>query len=224
MTFPGFIAIEGPIGVGKTTLAGRLAHSFGYETLLEDADANPFLARFYEQPRENALSTQLFFLFQRAQQLQQLSQARAACSQAELFQSGHVSDYILQKDPIFAEINLDRDEFDLYRQVFGSLTIDVPKPDLVIYLQAPSEVLLKRIARRGNQHEKKISAAYLESLIDAYAEFFLHYQDTPLLIVNAAEINLATSEQDYESLVEKIRTCTGGRHYFNPLPAAEAAS
>ncbi len=219
--FPGFIAIEGPIGVGKTTLGRRLAHTFGYATIFEDAEANPFLGRFYERPGENALATQLFFLFQRSQQMQSLSGTGGAGNQADLFQLGHVADYILQKDRIFAGINLSPDELDLYNKVYESMTIDAPRPDLVIYLQAPADVLLGRIARRGNSYEKSIAARYLESLNDAYTEFFHNYQEAPLLIVNAADINLASSEQDYQSLVDKIATCTSGRHYFNPLPATE---
>ncbi len=216
-----FIAIEGTIGVGKTTLARRLADTFGYATVLEQPEANPFLQRFYEDRAQNALATQLFFLFQRSQQMQALTTPAAGAQQGELFRRGHVADYMLEKDRIFAGINLTPDEIDLYNRVYASMTIDVPAPDLVIYLQAPADVLQKRIARRGNAFEQRIAASYLEALNAAYTAFFHDYQDAPLLIVNAADINLAASEQDYQELLTRIAECSSGRNYFNPLPAAE---
>ncbi len=216
-----FIAIEGTIGVGKTTLARRLAETLGYGLVLEQPEANPFLERFYENQAQHALATQLFFLFQRSQQLQALTTPGAGGQQGDLFHYGHIADYLLEKDRIFASINLSSDELDLYHKVYKSLTIDVPPPDLVIYLQAPAEVLQKRIARRGHSFEQRIPARYLEALNAAYASFFHDYQQSPLLIVNAAEINLATSEQDYQGLLDRIAECTSGRNYFNPLPAAE---
>lgn len=206
-----FIVVEGPIGVGKTTLARRLADTLGTQLLLEGADENPFLARFYKNPRDAALPTQLFFLFQRWRQLQELRQS-------DMFKPAHVADFLMEKDRLFAELTLDDEELKLYEQVYQQLTLDVPQPDLVIYLQAPVEVLLKRVEKRGNATERGISAAYLRSVSQAYSEFFYHYLDAPLLIVNTSEINLAENEADYETLLQRIAQIAHGRHYFNPLP------
>ncbi|MEO0438021.1 MAG: deoxynucleoside kinase [Pseudomonadota bacterium] len=206
---PGYIAVEGPVGVGKTTLARRLAETFNHEMLLEDADENPFLERFYRNRREAALATQLFFLFQRAQKLQELRQS-------ELFSPVRVADFLIEKDPLFARINLDSDEYSLYEKVFQKLTIDAPKPDLVIYLQAPTDVLLQRIQRRGIEHEKTIDATYLEQLNEVYSEFFLYYDGAPLLIVNASVIDLVSDTGDYQQLVDYLLDIRSGRHYFNP--------
>jgi deoxyadenosine/deoxycytidine kinase len=206
---PGYIAIEGAIGVGKTTLARRLATTFNHETLLEDAHENPFLERFYRNRRETALATQLFFLFQRAQKIQDLRQA-------ELLSPIRVADFLIDKDPLFARINLDSDEFELYDKVYQKLTIDAPAPDLVIYLQAPTDVLLKRIDQRGIEHEKSIDRRYLEQLNEVYSEFFLYYDAAPLLIVNASMIDLAQDGPDYDLLVDYILDIRSGRHYFNP--------
>lgn len=206
---PHYIAIEGAIGVGKTTLAKKLAASFNYATLLEDAEENPFLERFYRNPEQSALATQLFFLFQRAQKIQDVRQA-------DFFQAVRVADFLVDKDPLFARINLDADEFQLYEKVYQQLTIDAPKPDLVIYLQASTDVLLSRIDNRGLQYERSIDRSYLEQLNEVYSEFFLYYDDAPLLIVNASEIDLATSEADYKHLVDYMLDIRSGRHYFNP--------
>ncbi|MEM6300786.1 MAG: deoxynucleoside kinase [Pseudomonadota bacterium] len=206
---PGYIAVEGPVGVGKTTLARRLAATFNHEMLLEDADENPFLERFYRNRKEAALATQLFFLFQRAQKVQELRQS-------ELFSPVRVADFLIEKDPLFARINLDTDEYSLYEKVFQKLTIDAPRPDLVIYLQAPTDVLLQRIQRRGIEHERTIDAAYLEQLNEVYSEFFLYYDGAPLLIVNASVIDLASDTGDYQQLVNYLLDIKSGRHYFNP--------
>lgn len=206
---PGFIAVEGPIGVGKTTLARRLADTFNHEILLEDADENPFLERFYQNRRDAALATQLFFLFQRAQKIQELRQS-------ELFSPVRVADFLIEKDPLFARINLDPDEFELYEKVYQKMTIDAPRPDLVIYLQAPTDVLLSRIEGRGISHEKTIDRAYLEQLNEVYSEFFLYYDGAPLLIVNASMIDLAAGDRDYLQLVDYLLDIRSGRHYFNP--------
>ena len=206
---PGYIAVEGAIGVGKTILARRLATTFNHEMLLEDAHENPFLERFYRNRRDTALATQLFFLFQRAQKIQDLRQA-------ELFSPVRVADFLIDKDPLFARINLDRDEFELYDKVYEKLTIDAPVPDLVIYLQAPTDVLLKRIDQRGIEHEKSIDRRYLEQLNEVYSEFFLYYDAAPLLIVNASMIDLAQDGPDYDLLVDYILDIRSGRHYFNP--------
>lgn len=206
---PQYIAVEGPIGVGKTTLTRRLAETFNYELLLEDAQDNPFLERFYRNRKEAALATQLFFLFQRSQKLQELRQA-------ELFSPVRVADFLIEKDPLFARVNLDSDEFELYEKVYQKLTIDAPRPDLVIYLQAPVDVLLERIEQRGIAAEKTIDRAYLEQLNEVYSEFFLYYDGSPLLIVNASMIDLARSDRDYEQLVDYLLDIHSGRHYFNP--------
>ena len=160
-----YIVIEGPIGVGKTSLARRLAHSLDSELLLEEAEANPFLERFYHNPRSAALPTQLFFLFQRARQIEELRQA-------DIFSDTRISDFLIEKDRLFAEINLDRHELSLYDRVFESLNIEPPAPDLVVYLQAPVDTLLFRIARRGVEYEQRIARNYLERLNEAYARFF----------------------------------------------------
>ena len=208
-TPPAFIAIEGPIGVGKTTLAKRLAESFNYQALLEKAEENPFLERFYQNRRQGALATQLFFLFQRAQQIQDLRQT-------DIFEPVRVADFLIEKDPLFARINLDSDEYELYEKVFQQLTIDAPSPDLVIYLQASTDVLLSRIESRGIDYEQRIDRAYLESLNEVYSEFFLYYDGAPLLIVNASEIDLVNSDSDYQHLVDYLLDIRNGRHYFNP--------
>ena len=208
-TPPPFIAIEGPIGVGKTTLAHLLAQSFNYEVLLEQADDNPFLERFYQNQQNAALATQLFFLFQRSQQIQDLRQA-------DIFEPVRVSDFLIDKDRLFARITLDDDEFQLYEKVYEQLTIDAPKPDLVVYLQAPVDVLLSRIEQRGINYEQSVSREYLEAINEAYSEFFLYYDDAPLLIVNAEELDLANNEQDYLKFVDYLLNIRNGRHYFNP--------
>lgn len=210
---PGFIVIEGPIGVGKTTLANRLSASFGGDILLEAASENPFLEKFYDDPRAAALPTQLFFLMQRARQLN-------AIKQADIFNPVRVADFLIEKDRLFAELTLDNDELDLYNQVYASLTIDVPRPDLVVYLQAPVEVLLERIHRRGLKHERFIETAYLQRLCDSYVQFFYRYDSSPLLIVNAADIDFASNEDEYEMLRQRILEVQSGRHYFNPARLA----
>ncbi|MAK93098.1 MAG: deoxynucleoside kinase [Gammaproteobacteria bacterium] len=208
---PRFIAIEGPIGVGKTSLTKRLAETFNYELLLENAEENPFLDRFYQNPRQHALATQLFFLFQRAQQI-------AESRQSDLFEPVRVSDFLIDKDRLFAELNLEKDEYDLYHKVYQHLVIDAPKPDLVIYLQAPTEVLLQRIQKRGIPSEQMIESEYLNQLNRAYTEFFHYYSDSKLLIVNSAEIDLVANDEDYEQLVTYILSLPNGTHYFNPKP------
>lgn len=210
---PRYIAVEGPIGVGKTSLAKRLAASFNYEILLERSEDNPFLERFYNDPRQMALATQLFFLFQRAQQLQELRQA-------DMFEPIRVADFLMEKDRLFAQQNLDTDEFSLYEKVYEHLTIDAPKPDLVIYLQAPADVLIERIQKRGIPSEQRIERRYLENLIDAYTNFFHYYDGSTLLVVNSTDIDLVNNDDDYDLLLDYILTTRkGSRNYFNPKPS-----
>ncbi|MDT8281840.1 MAG: deoxynucleoside kinase [Gammaproteobacteria bacterium] len=210
---PDFVVIEGPIGVGKTTLANKLAQSFGSDLLLEGATENPFMEKFYEDPKAAALPTQLYFLLQRARQLK-------AMKQDDMFNPVRVADFLIEKDRLFAELTLGTDELDLYEQVYASLTIDVPRPDLVVYLQAPVEVLLKRIQKRGLKHERYIEAAYLQRLADSYIQFFYQYNNAPLLIVNAADIDFAHNDDDYHLLYQEILQARTGRHYFNPTQVA----
>lgn len=206
-----FIVVEGPIGVGKTTLAKRLAESFGSDLLLEDADENPFLERFYQDPRSAALQTQLFFLFQRARQLQELRQT-------DMFRPVRIADFIMEKDKLFAQMTLDEEEYKLYEQVYAHVTLDAPTPDLVIYLQAPVEVLKKRVNKRGRAYEKRMDEEYLERIVESYTRFFYDYSQSPLLIVNAADIDLVSNDADYALLLEQIKRARSGRHYFNPAP------
>ena len=212
LELPRHIAIEGPLGVGKTTLTIRLAESFNAETILEEPDENPFLERFYQDRDKNALPAQLYFLFQRIQQLEELRQG-------DIFQKVHISDFMIDKDPIFARVNLDEDEYRLYKRVYKTVISDLPKPDLVIYLQAPTEILYSRIRKRGHQIERFISSSYLKQLNEAYAQFFHYYNEAPLLIVNTARINLAQNEADYQNLLRYIAQPHSGRHYYNPCLA-----
>jgi deoxyguanosine kinase len=211
LTPPGYLVVEGPIGVGKTSLVNRLANSFNGELLLEKPDENPFLERFYQDGRKSAFPTQLFFLFQRSQQLQELRNR-------DLFRSSLVADFMLEKDRIFAGLNLDQDELELYEKVYSRLNPEAPVPDLVVYLQAPPEVLQRRVRGRSRPHEMSLGLDYLQRLSDAYAEFFHHYNASPLLIINAAEINPVEREEDYQLLLEHICSVRSGKHYFNPGP------
>lgn len=199
-----FIVVEGPIGVGKTSLARRLARSFGSELILEQAEENPFLERFYRNPRAAALPAQLFFLFQRTRQLEDIRQH-------DLFDSVRVADYLLEKDRLFAQLTLDEEELTLYEQIYARLAVDAPTPDLVIYLQAPVDVLLGRIERRGIDYERHIERNYLEKLQEAYARFFHDYAQAPLLIVNAAQADFAANDRDYTALLEQVRRVQIGR-------------
>jgi deoxyguanosine kinase len=206
---PSFIAVEGPIGVGKSTLVRRLADSLSYQMLLEKAEDNPFLERFYANQRHAALSAQLFFLFQRAQQLSDLRQS-------DMFNQTHIADFLFQKDPLFAQITLDANELELYKKVYKQVEVDVPTPDLVVYLQAPVKILKERIQHRGVKFEQSINADYLERINAAYSEFFLSYNDSPLLIINASEIDFANNDSQYEQLLQYLLQIRSGRHYFNP--------
>ena len=209
---PKYIAIEGPIGVGKTTLANKIAETFNYDAFLEQPAENPFLKNFYRNPSQSALATQLFFLFQRMQQIQDLKQR-------SLFETVRVADFLIEKDRLFAEVTLSMEEMDLYDKVYDHLTLDAPTPDLVIYLQAPIDVLKDRITKRGNINEQYLTLEYLEKLNDAYSRFFLDYNNAPLLIINAADINLESNEGDYESLITTIMSNPRGKNFINPQPS-----
>ncbi len=204
-----FIVIEGPIGVGKTSLARRLAQSLGAQLVLEQADQNPFLERFYKNPRAAAFQAQLFFLFQRARQLEDVRQE-------DLFGAVRVADYLLEKDRLFARVTLDDAEYSLYERVYERVVVDAPNPDLVVYLQAPVDVLMDRIAKRGIRSEQNIERAYLDKLTQAYARFFHGYDSTPLLIVNSAAIDPVNNDVDYQLLFGEITRTRRGRHFFNP--------
>jgi deoxyadenosine/deoxycytidine kinase len=208
-----YIVVEGPIGVGKTSLATRLAESLSADLVLEEVYENPFLERFYREGHSAALPAQMFFLFARARQIESLRQS-------DLFANVRVSDYLFAKDRLFADLNLSSDELSLYRQVVATLNVDAPVPDLVIYLQASVDSLLERIARRGVAFERAIDRRYLERLTDAYARFFHEYNEGPLLIVNASQIDPINNAADYEQLFRQIEKTTGGRHFFNPVAAA----
>ena len=206
-----YMVVEGPIGVGKTTLAKRLAASLGGEALLEAPEENPFLPRFYEDPRTTALATQLFFLLQRVRQLEHIRQS-------DMFATVRVADFMIEKDRLFAELTLDPDELALYRRVHEQIVGETAAPDLVIYLQAPVDVLLRRIEARGISYEDWMDPRYLDRVASAYTRFFHHYEDAPLVIVNAAEIDFAHGDGDYDLLFDMLRSISTGRHYLNPMP------
>ena len=210
-SFPQYLAIEGPIGVGKTTLAKRLANLLSYPLLLEPVTENPFLDRFYAEGTNQALPTQLFFLLQRAKQVQDMPGN-------DLLDRALVTDFMIEKDDLFATLTLDPAELDLYRQIHRSLKLVPPRPDLVIYLQAPARVLKQRVFRRGIDFEQSIHIDYLDALADSYAEFFHYYDDAPVLIVNAAEIDFANNEDHFNALLEQILQMEGTRQFFNPNP------
>lgn len=204
------VVVEGLIGVGKTSLARKLAAAVGAETVFEQPMENPFLERFYKDRRAAAFPAQLYFLFQRARQL-------SALQQQDMFAPLRIADYMLDKDRLFARIVLDDEEFKLYDQVYARLAMDAPTPDLVVFLQAPVDILLARIDKRDIAYEKYIDAAYLERLGEAYTRYFHQYTTSPLLIVNTAEIDPANNSRDFDDLFETIRTTRSGRHYVNPV-------
>ncbi len=203
-----YIVIEGPIGVGKTSLARKLAVDLDSDLFLERAEDNPFLASFYKNPRQYALSTQLHFLLQRAQQVQDFRQA-------DLFQGSHIADFMVDKDRLFAQLTLNGDELALYQQIYTHLTLDAPRPDLVIYLQAPVPTLRERIAVRGIGYEQQIRDDYLARLSESYTRFFHDYDDSALLTVNTQSVDLINNAEDYQAILDKINDIHCGRHYFN---------
>ena len=212
---PKFIAVEGPIGAGKTTLTKLLADSLNYETFLEKPSENPFLPDFYINPSQAALATQLFFLFQRVKQIQELKQG-------DIFLSNRVSDYLLDKDKLFAKATLSSEELKLYEQIYQYLALDLPTPDLVIYLQAETKTLYERVKHRGIEMEKTISFEYLDLLNETYKEFFFDYERSPVLIVNSDYLDLQTNQSDYNLLLKKLldyfNKPEGSKMYFNPSP------
>jgi deoxyguanosine kinase len=204
------IVIEGPLGVGKTSLARLLAERLDGETVLEEVEDHPFLTKFYRDPKKYAFQTQIYFLLRRYQQV-------ADIHQMDLFKKVVISDYLFEKDRIFARINLDDQEFWLYEQLFQLLNRKTVVPDLVIFLQAKTEVLLDRIRKRGRKFEKGVHANYIESLNEAFNNFFFHYQDSPLLVIDASEIDFVHVSEDLDNLVEQMRKMEGGTQYYVPL-------
>lgn len=203
-----YIVVEGPIGVGKTSLTKKLADHLQADLLLENASDNPFLPRFYQDPKRYALATQLHFLFDRAKQISQLVQG-------DLFRHSIVSDFLLDKDRLFARLNLDNDEYTLYRKVFDDLALQAPSPDLVIYLQAPIDKLKERVKRRGIVYEQGMNADYLDRLTATYSEFFHHYTDAPVLMVNSDNLNFIKNATDFELLLERMGKMRGQREFFS---------
>lgn len=205
-----YIVVEGPIGAGKTTLAKILAEEKQARVVLEKVEENPFLGRFYEDPRKYRFQAQLFFLLTRYRQQEELAQA-------DLFNQSLVSDYLFAKDHLFAQINLDSDEFALYRQLFGLLGGRVPKPDLVVYLQARLDVLMARVRKRGKEYERSLTPEYVRRVAEAYREFFFHYEDTPLLVVNCSEIDFVEDADDTADLIREIEEMGQGVQHYIPL-------
>jgi deoxyadenosine/deoxycytidine kinase len=210
-TLPLYLVIEGPIGVGKTTLARKLADVLNYPLMLEPVTENPFLDRFYAEGASQALPTQLFFLLHRARQV-------ADMPGNDLLDRMLIADFMIEKDDLFARLTLDNEELELYQQIHKSLKIEPPKPDLVIYLQAPAQVLQQRVFGRGLDFESSIDVEYLDALADGYAEFFHYYDQAPVLIVNAAEIDFANNHHHFNALLEQILKMEGTRQFFNPNP------
>jgi deoxyguanosine kinase len=205
-----YIVIEGPIAVGKTTFSSRLADALGARVLLEDGEDNPFLRRFYENPEKYAFATQIFFLLNRYRQQQELAQH-------ELFDQGVVCDYLFAKDEIFARLNLDDAEYALYQQIYRMLDARLPRPDLVVYLEARSEVLWKRLQRRDRPYERRLAPSYLERVAEAYRQYFHHYTDSPLLVVESSAIDFVERPDDFAHLLKEIQAMRRGTQVYVPL-------
>jgi deoxyguanosine kinase len=209
-----YIVVEGPIGVGKSSLTNILAQRFTGRRVMEVVEENPFLSSFYTDRQKYAFQTQIFFLLSRFKQQQELFQQ-------DLFNSVTVSDYLFAKDRIFALLNLDRNEMGLYDRVYDALNMRVTKPDLVIYLQARLDVLLARIKKRAREFERKFDPVYLEELVNAYNEFFFHYSETPLLVINTSDIDFVNNEQDLDNLLGVIRKMRKGTQHYLPISSAK---
>lgn len=203
-----YVVVEGPIGAGKTSLARRLADYAGASAMLEKPGENPFLSRFYADPARHALSVQLFFLFQRVNEVSELAQM-------DLFQTRTVADYFFDKDALFARLNLNDDEFTLYQNIYRHLAPQAPAPDLVIYLQAPTETLYERVRRRGIGYEQAIAESYLERLSQGYRDFFHHYDAAPVLVVNCENLNFVDNDDHFELLLGRIAGMRGQREFFS---------
>ena len=205
-----YIAIEGPVGVGKSSLAERLARDYDARLLLEQVDDNPFLEHFYAGAEGVALPTQLYFLMSRVRQLKELHQE-------DLFSSLSISDFVIEKDRLFASLILEYSQLQLYHTIYDSLVGEHVKPDLIVYLQAPVEILIRRILKRGRSFERAIEEDYLHRLSEVYSDFFYHYDDSALLIINTGDIDFVENESQYHSLKQAILSAGGGRQYYNPL-------
>ncbi len=209
-----YIVIEGPLGVGKTSLALKLAEKLNAEALLEDAEENPFLRKFYQDPKKYSFQAQIFFLLRRYQRALDITQM-------DLFKRTMISDYLFDKDRIFARANLDDDEFWLYEQLFQLLRKRITPPDLVIFLQATTDVLAERIRKRDKKYERGISTKYLEEINQAFNDFFFHYSDSPLLVINASRIDFVNVPEDFEDLVAQIKRMRTGTQYYVPMSSKE---
>jgi len=205
-----YIAIEGPIGVGKTSLANLMAKELGARLVLEEFAENPFLPDFYKDPERYAFQTQLFFLLQRYRQQQELRQV-------DMFQKLLVTDYMFVKDRLFASLNLNEKEMQLYDTVANLLERNIIKPDLVIYLQADTDTLMKNISLRGREMENEITYEYIDALSQVYTEYFFRYQETPLVIINTNNIDFVHNEKDFQEVIQYIRQPVSGTKFFNPV-------
>ena len=203
-----YIVVEGPIGAGKTSLARRLAGVSGSTLLLEDPGANPFLPGFYQDPARYALPVQLFFMFQRIDQVRDLTQA-------DMFKHATIADFMLDKDPLFARLTLNDDELRLYQQIYAQVKPQTAAPDLVIYLQASVETLVERVKRRAINYERAISEDYLVKLAESYARFFYQYDGAPVLIVNSEHLNFVDTPADFDLLLQRIAAMRGNREFFS---------
>jgi deoxyguanosine kinase len=205
-----YIVVEGPIGVGKTTLARLLAEELNARVVLEQAEENPFLRKFYDEPATYAFQTQIYFLLSRYRQQERLAQQ-------DLFNQSTVADYLFGKDQIFAQLNLQGDELALYRQIFGLLNARLPKPDLVVYLEARADVLMERLRKRDREYERRIAPEYVQRIAEAYRDYFFFYEETPLLVVNSSEVDLVAHSDEFKDLVREIGSMGRGVQHYIPL-------